>query len=53
MISVKKFLTAAAVTLFAALPLSVSAQTVADWQFNEGAVASGSIGSASMVGRIC
>ncbi len=49
MISIKKLLTAAAVTIFAALPLSVSAQTVADWQFNEASVKSGSIESGNMV----
>ena len=49
MISVKKLLTALAVTVCAAIPLSVSAATVADWQFNESAVKSGSIESGSMV----
>ncbi len=49
MISIKKILTATAVTLFAALPLTVSAQTVADWQFNEDSIASGSISEGSMV----
>ena len=49
MISIKKILTAVAVTLFAALPLTVSAQTVADWQFNEDGVKSGSIESGAMV----
>lgn len=49
MISIKKILTAAAITLFAALPLSVSAATVADWQFNETGIKSGSIESGSMV----
>ncbi len=49
MISIKKLLTAAAVTLLAALPLSVSAATVADWQFNPEGVSSGSINDGSMV----
>ncbi len=49
MISFKKILTTAAVILCASLPLTVSAKTVADWQFNEDAVKSGSIESGSMV----
>ncbi|MBQ8003411.1 MAG: carbohydrate binding domain-containing protein [Clostridia bacterium] len=49
MISVKKLLTFAAVALFATIPLSVSAATVADWQFNEDSVKSGSISEGSMV----
>ncbi len=49
MISIKKILTATAVTLFAALPISVSAATVADWQFNSDGVKSGSIESGNMV----
>ncbi|MBQ8540252.1 MAG: metallophosphoesterase [Clostridia bacterium] len=49
MISAKKLLVVAAVMLFAALPLSVSAATVADWQFNEDGIKSGSIDAGSMV----
>ncbi len=49
MISMKKILTGAAVMLFAALPLSVSASTVADWQFNEDNIKSGSISSGDLV----
>lgn len=49
MFSIKKLLTAAAITLMAALPISVSAATVADWQFNENGVKSGSIESGNMV----
>ena len=49
MISTKKILTAAVVALFAVLPLSVSAQTVADWHFNEDSVKSGSFASGNMI----
>lgn len=49
MISVKKLLATVAIALFAILPLSVSAATVADWQFNENGVKSGSISSGAMV----
>ncbi len=49
MFSIKKFLTAATVFLVALIPLSASAQTVADWQFNEESVKSGSIDTGSMV----
>lgn len=49
MLSIKKLLSVTAVALFALLPLSVSAQTVADWQFNEDSVKSGSISDGSMV----
>lgn len=49
MISIKKILTSAAIFAFASVPLAVSAQTVADWQFNEQSVKSGSIESGSMV----
>ena len=49
MFSVKKLLTIAAITVLAAIPLSVSAQTVADWQFNESGIKSGSISEGAMV----
>lgn len=48
MFSIKKFLAAAIITV-AALPLSVSAATVADWQFNQGGIKSGSIETGDMV----
>ncbi len=51
MFSIKKFLTALAIGAFAMLPLTVSAATVADWQFNSDGVKSGSIESGSMVIR--
>ncbi len=47
MFSIKKLLVASALVVLAALPLSVSAQTVADWQFNE-SNAIGTIESGSM-----
>lgn len=48
MISIKKLLTAAALATLTVLPISVSAQTVADWQFNTENIKSGSIESGSM-----
>ncbi|MBR5535837.1 MAG: hypothetical protein IKU60_04230 [Clostridia bacterium] len=49
MLTIKNLLTAAAVIIFATLPLSVSAATVADWQFNEAGIKEGSVDSGSMV----
>ncbi len=48
MISIKKLLAAAALATLTVLPVSVSAQTVADWQFNTENIKSGSIDSGSM-----
>jgi hypothetical protein len=49
MFSVKKFVSAVAVTLLLLLPISVSAATVADWEFNPKGVKSGSINSGNMI----
>lgn len=51
MFSAKKFLLTAVAIAALTLPLSVSAATVADWQFNEAGVKSGSVESGTMVIR--